>query len=177
MKNCLIQFTTTILQFAEQGEKTGWTYIVVTAAQAAKLMAGNKKSFRVKGKLDELAIKAVALLPMGEGEFIMPLNATIRKSIRKKKGDKLKVQLEVDKAKIEPPSDLLDCLADEPSALAYFKQLPKSHQNYFGNWIRSAKSDATRAKRIARVVTAMVKKQNYGEMIRSARQDRLDQLG
>lgn len=96
----MIQFTTTISQFAEQGEKTGWTYIVITAAQAGKLMPGNKKSFRVKGKLDEHPIKKVALLPMGDGEFIMPLNATIRKAIRKRKGDKLKVQLEVDKAKI-----------------------------------------------------------------------------
>ncbi|HVU53814.1 MAG TPA: YdeI/OmpD-associated family protein, partial [Puia sp.] len=166
-----------ILQFAEQGEKTGWTYIVITAAQANKLMPGNKKSFRVKGRLDEVPIKGIALLPMGEGDFIMALNAVLRKSLRKKKGDKLKVQLEADKKKIEPPADLLDCLADEPSALAYFKQLPKSHQNYFGNWIRSAKTDATRASRIARVVTAMAKKQNYGEMIRSARQDRLDQMG
>ncbi|HEY8970369.1 MAG TPA: YdeI/OmpD-associated family protein [Puia sp.] len=173
----MIQFTTTILQFAEQGEKTGWTYIVITAAQAEKLIPNNKRSFRVKGKLDEHPIKKVALLPMGEGEFIMPLNATIRKAIRKRKGDKLKVQLEVDKAKIEPPSDLMECLADEPSALAYFKQLPKSHQNYFGNWVRSAKTDATRGTRIARVVTAMVKKQTYAEMIRSARQDRLDLMG
>lgn len=173
----MIQFTTTILQFAEQGEKTGWTYIVITAAQAGKLLPNNKKSFRVKGKLDDHPIKKVALLPMGEGEFIMPLNATIRKAIRKRKGDKLKVQLEVDKAKIEPPSDLMECLADEPSALAYFKQLPMSHQNYFGNWIRSARAEATRASRIARVVTAMAKKQTYAEMLRSARQDRLDQLG
>ena len=173
----MIQFTTTILQFAEQGEKTGWTYIVITAAQAEKLIPNNKRSFRVKGRLDDHPIKKVALLPMGEGEFIMPLNATIRKAIRKRKGDKLKVQLEVDKAKIEPPTDLMECLADEPSALTYFKQLPKSHQNYFGNWVRSAKTDATRGTRIARVVTAMVKKQTYAEMIRSARQARLDLMG
>src|SRR5215831_18250551 len=121
----MIQFTTTILQFAQQGEKTGWTYISITAALAAQLMPDNKKSFRVKGKLDDHPIKGVALLPMGEGEFIMPLNATVRKAIRKRKGDKLKVQLEVDKVKIEPPSDLMECLADEPSALAWFKQMPR----------------------------------------------------
>jgi hypothetical protein len=173
----MIRFTTTILQFAEQGEKTGWTYFVITAAQAAKLIPGNKKSFRVKGQLDAHTIKGVALLPMGEGDFIMPLNATIRKAIRKRKGDKLKVELEVDNVKIEPPADLMECLADEPAAQTYFKQLPRSHQNYFGNWVRSAKGEATRASRIARVVTAMTKKQTYAEMIRSARQDRLDQIG
>jgi hypothetical protein len=173
----MVQFTTTILQFAEQGEKTGWTYIRITAAQAQRLKPGNKKSFRVKGRLDDHPIKKVALLPMGEGDFIMALNATMRKAIRKQKGASLKVQLEVDNAKIEPPADLLECLGDEPEAIAYFRQLPKSHQNYFGNWVRSAKTDATRAKRIARVVTAMVKKQTYGEMIRSAQQDKLDLMG
>jgi len=141
------------------------------------LKPGNKKSFRVKGKLDDHPIRRVALLPMGEGDFILALNATMRKAIRKNKGAMLKVQLEVDNAKIEPPSDLLECLADEPSAMEYFKSLPKSHQNYFGNWVRSAKTDATRAKRIARVVMAMVKKQNYGEMIRSGQQDKLDLMG
>lgn len=173
----MIQFTTTILQFAAQGEKTGWTYIKIPAAQAQRLKPGNKKSFRVKGKLDDHPIKKVALLPMGEGDFIMALNATMRKGIRKHKGANVKVQLEVDNARIEPPADLLDCLADEPEAIAYFRQLPKSHQNYFGNWVRSAKTDATRAKRIVRVVTAMVKKQNYGEMIRSGQQDKLDLMG
>jgi hypothetical protein len=173
----MIQFTTRILQFAEQGEKTGWTYIVVTAVQAGKLIPNNKRSFRVKGKLDDHPIKGVALLPMGEGDFIMALNATIRKAIRKGKGATLKVQLEVDKTRIEPPADLLECLADEPNAMAYFKQMPKSHQNYFGNWVRSAKTDETRARRIARVVTAMAKKQTYGEMLRSEQQNRLDRMG
>ena len=62
---------------------------------------------------------------------------------------------------------LLECLADEPSAMEYFRSLPKSHQNYFGNWIRSAKTDSTRTRRIARVVGAMLKHQNYAEMIRA----------
>jgi hypothetical protein len=173
----MIQFTTIILQFAAQGEKTGWTYIRVPAAQAQQLKPANKQSFRVKGKLDDHSIKGMALIPMGEGDFIMALNATIRKAIRKNKGAKLQVQLEVDKTKIEPPADLLECLADEPAALAHFRQMTKSHQNYFGNWVRSAKTDATRAKRIVRVVTAMVKKQDYGQMIRAGQQDKKDLLG
>ncbi|MEJ0102256.1 MAG: DUF1905 domain-containing protein [Bacteroidota bacterium] len=71
----MVQYTATILQFAEQGEKTGWTYIEIPADIAQKLKPGNKKSFRVKGKLDNHPIKKVALLPMGGGRFIMPLNA------------------------------------------------------------------------------------------------------
>jgi hypothetical protein len=171
------QFTTTILKFDQQGEKTGWTYIRIPAAVAQKLIPGNKKSFRVKGKLDDHPIKRKALLPMGEGDFILPLDATVRKAIRKMKGDRLKVALEVDKAKIEPPADLLECLADEPKALEFFKKMPKSHQNYFGNWVDSAKTEVTRAKRIAQAVNAMAKARNFGEMVRSLKQDREDLLG
>ena len=173
----MIRFNTTIQQFQEMGEKTGWSYIRIPAALAQQLKPGNKKSFRVKGKLDDHAISGVALLPMGEGDFIMALKADIRKKLRKQKGDKLAVQLEVDTKKIEPPKDLLDCLADEPKALEYFKSLPKSHQNYFGNWIKSAKTATTRASRIARVVNAMLKKQDYGTMIRAARDDREQLMG
>jgi Domain of unknown function (DUF1905) len=47
----VLSFTTAISQFAQQGEKTGWTYIVVPAAIAGKLNPGVKKSYRVKGRL------------------------------------------------------------------------------------------------------------------------------
>jgi hypothetical protein len=173
----MIQFNTTILQFAEQGEKTGWSYIRVPAALAGKLMPGNKKSFRVKGRLDEYAISKMALIPMGEGDFIMALNAAVRKAIGKGKGARLKVQLGVDNVKPVPPKDLMECLADEPKALAFFKTLTPGHRNYFGKWVDSAKTDATRAKRIAHVVTAMCKSMDFGQMLRGLKQDRQDLMG
>jgi hypothetical protein len=173
----MVRFKTKILQFEAMGEKTGWSYIKVPAALAGQLKPGNKKSFRVKGKLDTHVIGGMALIPMGEGDFILALNAAVRKAIRKQKGATLDVQLEVDSKQIAPPKDLLDCLGDEPDALRYFKRLPMSHQNYFGNWIKAAKTEGTRAKRIVRVVDAMVKKQNYAEMIRAQRDDRQELLG
>ncbi|MBS1932388.1 MAG: DUF1905 domain-containing protein [Bacteroidetes bacterium] len=168
----MVQFVVTIMKFAEQGEKTGWTYITIPAKIAQKLKPGNKKSFRVKGKLDDHPIKSVALLPMGAGDFIIPLNAAMRKAIRKTKGDKLNVQLEEDTNKPKPPAALLECLDDEPEALKFFKTLPLSHQNYFGNWIRSAKTEATQAKRIAQTVTALGKKFDFGQMVRSLKAQR-----
>ena len=82
----MIKFTATILKFDKQGEKTGWTYITIPSEMAQQLYPGNKKSFRVKGKLDEHSIEGVALMPMGEGDFIMALNAGMRKGIGKTKG-------------------------------------------------------------------------------------------
>jgi hypothetical protein len=173
----MVRFKTTILQFKAMGEKTGWSYIKVSAALAQQLKPGNKRSFRVKGKLDAHAIGGMALIPMGEGHFILALNAAVRKAIKKEKGASIEVQLEVDAKVLTPPKDLLDCLADEPEALRYFKGLPMSHQNYFGNWIKSAKTAATRTKRIVRVVDAMLKHQNYAEMIRDHRDDQQQLLG
>ena len=162
----MVSYTTTILKFDEQGEKTGWTYIEVPTEYAEKLKPGNKKSFRVRGKLDEHLIKGVALMPMGEGNFIMAINATMRKGIGKRKGAKLSVKLEVDDSPITLSSDLLDCLADEPKALEFFNQLTPGHRKYFSNWIESAKTEETKARRIAVSVTAMARGLHYGLMIR-----------
>src|SRR5215212_4873624 len=130
----MIQFTTTIQQFGRQGEKTGWTYIRIAADLAQKLKPGNKKSFRVKGKLDKYAIEKIALLPMGDGDFIMALNGTIRKGVRKSKGAMINVRLEVDDSKISINAELLDCLHDEPGALERFNKMPTSHQHYYSRW-------------------------------------------
>ena len=168
----MVQFTATILQFKSNGEKTGWSYIEVPADIAEKLKPGNKKSFRVKGKLDNFPISNVALMPMGGGNFIIPVNAGMRKGTGKRKGALLKVQLQVE-TKVKPlDATLMDCLADEPEALSYFQSLTPGHQRYFSNWIESAKTEQTRAKRIAQSITALEKGMGYGEMIRSHKKER-----
>ncbi len=171
----MVRFKTIIHQFGEQGEKTGWNYIEIPIDIAQKLKPGNKKSFRVKGKLDSYVIKGIALLPMGGGRFIMAINSTMRKNIGKRKGAILNVQVEVDNRKYELNAELLKCLRDEPRAFSFFKSLPPSHQNYYSKWVESAKTEITSTKRIAQTVTAMSKRQTYGEMMRSMKRDK-DQL-
>jgi hypothetical protein len=164
----VVKFTATLRQFEEQqGEKTGWTYIEIPAAIAQKLNSNNKKGFRVKGKLDDYEFSMIALLPMGGGDFIMALNAAMRKGIRKQKGAIIKVKMAVDTNEIKPPEELIECLQDEPEAFKYFKSLPKGHQNYFTNWINSAKTDPTKAKRIAATLNALNKKWDFGQMMRA----------
>jgi hypothetical protein len=172
----MVSFTATILKFGEKGEKSGWNYIEVPGDIAGQLKPGTKTAFRVKGRLDDFVIKGVSLIPMGGGDFIMALNATMRKGIRKSKGAMVKVQLTVD-APYEIIPELLECLSDEPHAMAFFKQLPRSHQNYFSKWIETAKTDATKAKRISQSVNAFLKQQGYGEMIRSLKKDKDDLRG
>jgi hypothetical protein len=168
----MVEFTTIILQFAEQGEKTGWTYIEIPADVAQQLKPGNKKSFRVKGMLDALPVSGMALMPMGEGNFIMALKAEVRKGIHKHAGAILQVRLEADNDfKVEMPDDLQECFDFEPEAYEFFNSLAKSHREYFIKWINDAKTSETRAKRIVNTVNAMLRKWSYSEMIRAMRKD------
>ncbi|MET0634597.1 MAG: YdeI/OmpD-associated family protein [Chitinophagaceae bacterium] len=163
----MIDFTTTLLQFAKQGEKTGWTYIQIPADLADELKPGTRAGFRVKGKFDEFKVSGVALIPMGDGSFIIPFNADMRKGTGKKKGAMVRVRLTEDKTGYVLNKELMECIADEPAAQAYFNTLTQGHRNYFSKWIDSAKTVETRAKRIAMAVTGLQKKMGYPEMIRS----------
>lgn len=162
----VITFTTIIQKFGKQGEKTGWSYIEISARQAQQLKPGTKVSFRVKGTIDGHTISKAALLPMGEGRFIFPLKATLRKNIAKQAGDKIRVVMEVDESKFVLSPDLMACLREEPESLKFFKSLPGSHQKYYSNWIESAKTAGTRARRIAMAMNGFSKKQGFSEMLR-----------
>ncbi len=163
----MTEFTGVLQQYGEKGEKTGWTYLHVPAVIAQEIKPNTKVSFRVRGMLDELKINGLALVPMGEGDFILPVKAALRKAIRKEKGAMVKLQLELDTDfKIEMPDDLAECFADEPEALQNFNRLPKSHQHYYFKWINEAKTEPTRVKRIAATLDAACKGWDYGEMIR-----------
>ena len=173
----MISFTCTIRKFGSMGEKTGWTYIDIPKEVAEQMVPNNKKAFRVKGFFDEHSFEGISLVPMGGGDFILALNATIRKIIRKGEGAMLHVKIEKDEKQTIICAELLECLADEPAAQKYFLKLPKSHQNYYSRWIESAKSEQTKAKRIAQAVTACARQQHYGEMIRSLKEENKKLLG
>lgn len=167
----MVKFQTLIQKFGKKGEKTGWTYIVIGAKFARQLKPGSKVSFRVKGRLDSYSFEGLALLPMGEGDFILPLNAAIRSAIRKKHGDQLAIEMDLDSRSPVLSADLLKCLKQEPAALTFFRLLPRSHQNYFSKWIEGAKTINTKTKRIVMVVTALALQQGFGEMLRANKRE------
>lgn len=161
--------TTEILieKFEEKGEKTGWTYIYIPEDLALQIKPDCRISYRVKGTLDALAVAGLAMVPMGEGDYIIALKADLRRKLKKKDGDMLKVSLEEDKDfQIPMPADLEDCLNEQPHFMENFLKQPKSHQHYFFNWINSAKTEPTRAKRIAMTINAMDRGFDFGQMLR-----------
>lgn len=164
----MVYYSTIILQFGEQGEKTGWTYIEIPADVAQEMKPGNKRSFRVKGKLDNLSIAGMALIPIGGGNFIMSLRKEICKALHKSRGAMLKAELEPDDDfKFTVPPELTECFEYEPEAEAYFNSLTEGNRGYFTKWIDSAKTQATRDNRIAHTVNAMVKRMDYAQMLRA----------
>ena len=165
----MVTFTAIIKKFSKKGEKTGWTYIELDAKLAQKLFPGNKKSFRVKGRLDNFKIAQVALMPMGKGSFILPLNSEMRKGTGKIAGDELNVSISIDNSEVKISGELLECLDEEPKALEQFYKLPPSHQKYYSRWIQSAKTFDTKSKRIAMAVNALLKGYHFGEMLRESK--------
>ena len=164
-----VTFQTPIKKFGSKGEKSGWTYIPISFEVAEKLNPNVKKSYRVKGILDDITIEGIAILPIGEGNFILTLSADIRKKLKKPVGQEIKATLEVDKNEYILNQELVDCLSDDIKASKYFYSLPKSHQNYYSKHIDAAKTDVTKAKRIAMVLHAASNNLTYAEMLHHER--------
>jgi hypothetical protein len=169
MSRC--EFHAVVQKFQEKGDKTNWTYLLVSEEIAESLNPGDRRSFRVSGTLDAFKIKGVALIPGGNGTYILPLNAAMRREIRKPVGAVIHVVMKKEHQLPEPDSELIQCLQDDPDAWAHFSSLTPSHQRYFSAWVASAKTTATRDKRITLCVSALAKKWDYGLMIRSMKKE------
>ncbi|WP_018344043.1 YdeI/OmpD-associated family protein [Cytophaga aurantiaca] len=159
-------FKAIIEKFEKNGEKTGWSFIYIPIDISEAMQPSNRKGFRVKGTLDKFPIEGIALLPMGDGEFIMPINASMRKGTHKAMGGTLTVRIEFDPKEYELNSDFVLCLEDDPTAYEYYKSLTKSHQNYFSKWIDAAKTEVTKSKRITQSIQALGMGLGYSEMMR-----------
>lgn len=157
----------TLQKFGQKGEKTGWTYIHITKEMAQTLLQDNKKSFRVKCSIDQKKEIEISTLPMGGGEFIIPVRKDLQRILRKSAGQEVEMIIELCKHDYKMNQDFVDYLETDRNALVFFNQLSGSHQRYFSKWIDSAKTTQTRVERIARAVNALSRKQGYAEMIRS----------
>ena len=161
----MIGFKTLLLKFDKMGEKSGWTYMLIPPEITEKLKPANKKSFRVRGRIDDFKFKAIAIIPMGAGDFIMPVNAGTRKAIKKIHGAPVLLEIEEDKAIVKLSPELLACLEDDPAGKTYLNGLLPSHQRYYSNGIESAKTEATKSKRIAAALNAFSRKITFSQML------------
>jgi hypothetical protein len=134
--------------------KGGWTF-----ARIPEIPSDKNKPFgwvKVKGSIDGYEIRKCHLMPMGNGKLFLPVKAEIRKTIKKKEGDYVQVILYPDNELLKVPEEMLLCLSDEPTALKFFQSLSESEQNYYIQWVYSAKKDETKIDRLAKTVNRLM---------------------
>jgi hypothetical protein len=91
------------------------------------------------------------------GRFLISFNAETRKATGRGAGDEVEVRLEVDDAPrvVEVPEDLAVELAADGAAKASWDALSYSKQRAHAESITGAKTDDTRARRVAKVLDAL----------------------
>jgi hypothetical protein len=94
----------------KQDGKMGWTYVVITDITTSE--KGNLGLIRVCGFIDTYELKQFNLLPMKDGNMLLPLKTAVRKKIGKKAGDTVHVILYADESVVVIPDDIRVCLLE-----------------------------------------------------------------
>lgn len=97
------------------------------------------------------------ITPMG-GRFLISFNAQTRAATGRGAGDEVEVTLEFDDAPrtVEVPPELATALAESPKAAAAWEALSYSKQRQHAEPIAAAKGEDTRARRVAKTLSALL---------------------
>ena len=161
----MIHFTAIVKKFGEKGEKTGWTYFDINKKLAIEIKPDIKKSFRVKGNINNILLEKSSLYPMGDGNFIFAINSEFKRKLKITTGDLIKVEIEFDERQAELPEAFVECLEEDVALKNYFYGLTKTHQSNYKHYMLGAKSENAKAKKIAQVLQALSLKMTPKEMI------------
>ena len=137
----------------------GWHYVVIPGIRTKQ--SANAGLIRVKGSVDTYELRQFNLLPMKNGDMLLPLKAPLRKAISKKLGDKVHVTLFLDKSPVHIPLEILDSLADAPVAHAFFFSLSDSNKKYYIDWVSEPKRIETKVNRIVKMIERLEKKEKF----------------
>ncbi len=131
--------------------KGGWTY-----AEIPEVAADPTNPFgwvQVRGSIDGFALEQYKLMPMGHGRLFLPVRAEIRKAIGKQAGDFVEVVLFPDASEKALPDEIRACFENEPGEVAAtFAALTPGQRKAYLDWIYQARTEETRAHRVARMM-------------------------
>lgn len=139
--------------------KGGWHYIVFDGYKPKTGLPFGW--YIVKGTIDDYQIKQTKLWPSKDGRLFLPLNAAIRKKIKKAQGDTIAICLHPDESLVEIPEEFTMCLIDSPSAESFFNPLSETNKKQYIDHIYSAKNMETRANRIAKCIAKLEQKKKW----------------
>jgi len=140
--------------------KGGWTF-----AEIPDIQIGNRAfgMLKVKGSIDGFEVTNSHLMPLGNGNLMIPIKTEIRKKIKKEVGDWVHIILYANDEPLVTLEDFLLCLHDEPEALRFYQSLNENEQQDYIKWIFSAKAEQTKVERIAKTLDRLVNNQKYNK--------------
>jgi Bacteriocin-protection, YdeI or OmpD-Associated/Domain of unknown function (DUF1905) len=88
------------------------------------------------------------------GEYMLGLSKEVRAGAGVDADDKVQVQLEIDRSErtVDVPPELAEALARDADASAAYDRLAYTHRKEFANWVREAKREETRERRVAKTL-------------------------
>lgn len=134
--------------------KGGWTF-----ARIPEIQPNERTPFgwvRISGTIDDFEIRSYNLQSMGNGKLFLPIKAEIRKKIKKKEGDYVRIILFEDNLPTEITDELKQCFMDEPKALETFLSYTNTEQKTIIEWIYSARTDKIKITRIVETINKIV---------------------
>lgn len=136
--------------------KGSWTY-----ASIPEVLQNKNNPFgwvKVRGSIDGYPLEHYKLMPMGNGKLFLPVKAAIRKKIKKEAGNFVTIILYADETPLELPEEILACFDYErPGLREVFLNFTEGEQKAYLDWIYDAKTEDTKALRIADMMTRLEK--------------------
>jgi hypothetical protein len=116
---------------------------------------GTRARVPVRGTINGFPFRS-SLMPCG-GRHMMPVNKTLCQGAGVKPGDAVEVVMERDEKPrtVEAPPLLKKALAKSKAAKANWEKLAFTHKKEMASWIKEAKQDETRSRRLAKVVQVL----------------------
>jgi hypothetical protein len=127
--------------------KGGWTYALIPEIKPDPHAWFGWIS--VRGRIDDIELPRCKLMPKGDGQLFLPVNAAMRKKLKKQAGDEVHITLFTDNDPPQIPDELMACFElEQPETLTRFRNLPIDYQHTAIKRIFDAKQPDTRARRI-----------------------------
>jgi hypothetical protein len=136
-------------------QKRGPAAAVVLDDAQVEAVGEDAKRFPVKATVNGYTWRgAVARM---KGEFLLGLNAEVRKAAGVEAGDEVSVAIALDTEErtVEIPYALATALAGDAKAKKSFDALAYTHRKEFARWVAEAKKDETRDRRVAQALTML----------------------
>ncbi|TVR41658.1 MAG: DUF1905 domain-containing protein [Cryomorphaceae bacterium] len=127
--------------------KGGWTYALIPEVKPDPHAWFGWIS--VCGTMDDVELPRCKLMPKGDGQLFLPVNASMRKKLKKQAGDEVLITLYRDDEPPVLPQEITDCFdLEPPEVYARFLSLSADEQHALLKPVLAARQPATQEKRI-----------------------------